>query len=184
MTDTDWPEVERITLALCADCLDGKGGECHTPGCALWMCKGPAPGLRDMAIAESAAAAALWEFHGALNDVPGRGNARLRISLHCEEHAELLAELNNLAALEPTEDLRDLVESRKKLARELADVVYVAYGTAHAFDVDLDEALREIHRAAMDKLFPPNGAERVVREDGKICKPPGFVPPDMTAALR
>lgn len=42
--------------------------------------------------------------------------------------------------------------------------------------------LAEIHRAAMSKLNPPGG--RVVREDGKICKPPGFVPPDLSGAVR
>lgn len=32
----------------------------------------------------------------------------------------------------------------------------------------------------MSKLDP---ATMVVREDGKVMKPPGFVPPDMSAAL-
>lgn len=64
------------------------------------------------------------------------------------------------------------------LARELADVVYVAYTTAWAHGIDLDAALDEIHRAAMSKM-----EANVRREDGKIVKHPGFVPPDMTAAV-
>jgi hypothetical protein len=81
---------------------------------------------------------------------------------------------------EPTRALEEDVD-RAKLARELADVVYISYGTAHAFAIDLDAALREIHRAAMRKLDP---ATMVVREDGKVMKPPGFVPPDMSQAVR
>lgn len=42
MSDTTtWPSLVRVTIVLCADCLAGMGGECHTPGCALWMNRGP-----------------------------------------------------------------------------------------------------------------------------------------------
>jgi hypothetical protein len=36
-----WPALRRVTLVLCADCLGGSGGECHTPGCALWFNRAP-----------------------------------------------------------------------------------------------------------------------------------------------
>lgn len=36
-----------VTLRLCAMCLDGKGGECHSPGCALWINRAPDLPLRD-----------------------------------------------------------------------------------------------------------------------------------------
>lgn len=26
---------------LCQRCIDGAGGECHTPGCGLWMNRAP-----------------------------------------------------------------------------------------------------------------------------------------------
>lgn len=109
----------------------------------------------------------LTAFHDALRDEPGRGNAPLRITLHEEEHKEL------------AEALRE--GDRAHIARELADVVYIAYGTAHAFAIDLDAAVTEVHRAAMSKLVGPGLP--LVREDGKILKPPGFVAPDMTEAL-
>jgi hypothetical protein len=38
---TTWPSLVRVTLVLCGDCLAGVGGECHTPGCALWMNRAP-----------------------------------------------------------------------------------------------------------------------------------------------
>jgi hypothetical protein len=35
------PYLTEVTLTLCSLCLDGRGGECHTPGCALWMNRAP-----------------------------------------------------------------------------------------------------------------------------------------------
>lgn len=67
-----------------------------------------------------------------------------------------------------------------EIARELADVVYVAYGTAVTYGIDLDPVLAEIHRANMSKLGP-DGVP-VVR-DGKVVKPPSFRPPDVAAVL-
>ena len=125
----------------------------------------------------------LDEFHDALGDERGRGNAQLRVALHTEEHKELIEALG---------DCREGVSfspgvsayARRQLARELADVIYVAYGTAHAFAIDLDAALREVHRAAMSKIVRANGEPPVIRADGKVLKPPEFVPPDMTEATR
>jgi len=42
MTDSTNPdELQRCSIYLCSRCLDGEGGECHTPGCALWMNRAP-----------------------------------------------------------------------------------------------------------------------------------------------
>lgn len=122
--------------------------------------------------AVSEAARMLAEFHEHPNALgEGTNTQALRVTLHEEEHEELLHELRAPERGEPY----DLGQ----IAREIADVVYVAYGSAWAFGIDLDAALREIHRAAMDKM---NAGLR--REDGKILKPPGFVAPDMTEAVR
>ena len=29
--------LKTIKITICQDCLDGKGQECHTPGCALFL---------------------------------------------------------------------------------------------------------------------------------------------------
>lgn len=105
----------------------------------------------------------LAEFHSAVAH-PDTDVLWLRRTLHDEEHAELVEALNS--------------HQRQAIARELADVVYVAYGTAHAFAIDLDAALREVHRANMEKAV-----HGLRREDGKVIKPPGFRPPDMTEAV-
>lgn len=129
---------------------------------------------RDAAVGQAVEAATrpttkdmLREYHGHPH-ADGRTNGKaLRCRLHREEHRELEDELDTYGTYD-----------QAKIARELADVVYVAYGTALVFGIDLDVALAEIHRCAMVKL-----EANVRREDGKIVKPPGFVPPDMTAAL-
>jgi predicted HAD superfamily Cof-like phosphohydrolase len=119
----------------------------------------------------SFAVEALAEFHAHPNSLgEGTNTQALRRTLHEEEHAELMTELDAATAGEG-----DL----KQIARELADVLYISYGTAWAFGIDLDAAFAEVHRAAMDKM-----RAGLRREDGKILKPPGFRPPDMTEAVR
>ncbi|MCU1500567.1 MAG: hypothetical protein JWM47_4520 [Acidimicrobiales bacterium] len=39
-------KLTSVNLTLCSRCLDGAGGECHTPGCALWMTTAPDVPLR------------------------------------------------------------------------------------------------------------------------------------------
>lgn len=111
----------------------------------------------------------LWEFHAAIGDEPGRAKEgtvekSLRMNLFIEEGRELIKELERYPV------------DTKKILHELADVVVVCYGTAHAFDLDLDAALDEVHRANMEKVKPPDGSEPIRREDGKILKPDGFRP--------
>lgn len=111
----------------------------------------------------------LNEFHKRLGDERGRGGRLLRKQLHLEEAGELDAILS--------------VErvNRKLLAHELADNIYVCYGTAHAFNIDIDLALYEIHRANMSKV---SRFDVRISRTGKVLKPAGFVPADMADATR
>jgi predicted HAD superfamily Cof-like phosphohydrolase len=68
-----------------------------------------------------------------------------------------------------------------EIARELADVVYVAYGTAVSYGIDLDAVLAEVHRANMSKIGPSG---RPVIRSGKVQKGEWFRPPDVAAVLR
>jgi predicted HAD superfamily Cof-like phosphohydrolase/ADP-ribose pyrophosphatase YjhB (NUDIX family) len=67
------------------------------------------------------------------------------------------------------------------IADALADIVYVAYGTALTYGVDLDSVLAEVHRANMSKLGTDGRPVR--REDGKVLKSDRYTPPDVTAVL-
>ncbi|MFJ8106663.1 MazG nucleotide pyrophosphohydrolase domain-containing protein [Streptomyces sp. NPDC096132] len=69
-----------------------------------------------------------------------------------------------------------------RLAHELADVVYVAYGTALVHGIDLDAVISEIHRSNMTKLGPDGQVAR--RADGKVLKGQHYEAPDVSAVLR
>ena len=67
------------------------------------------------------------------------------------------------------------------IADGLADIVYVAYGAAVTYGIDLDAALAEVHRANMSKL---DGSGRpVLRDDGKVAKSDRYRPPDLAGVL-
>ena len=69
-----------------------------------------------------------------------------------------------------------------RLAHELADVVYVAYGTALVHGIDLDAVIAEVHRSNMTKLGP--GGHITRRPDGKVLKGDHYEAPDVAAILR
>ncbi|MFJ8613637.1 MazG nucleotide pyrophosphohydrolase domain-containing protein [Streptomyces sp. NPDC093675] len=69
-----------------------------------------------------------------------------------------------------------------RLAHELADLVYVVYGTALVHGIDLDAVIAEIHRANMTKIGPNGTVSR--RADGKVLKGDHYRAPDVTAILR
>lgn len=115
-------------------------------------------------------AARVAEFHQAFGQEFGEGDVRDsddRIRLHREETRELIEAL----------EAGDLIGA----ARELADVVYVAYGTAYSLGLPLDALLAELHRANMSKAGPDGRI--VVDEHGKAIKGPGFRAPDVAWVL-
>lgn len=63
------------------------------------------------------------------------------------------------------------------MADALADLIYVAIGTAITYGIDLRPVWEEVHRTNMAKT----GGGR--RRDGKVLKPEGWQPPDISAAL-
>ena len=52
------------------------------------------------------------------------------------------------------------------IADALADIVYVVYGTALTYGLDLDAVLREVHRSNMSKLG--SDGKPLIRDDGKV----------------
>lgn len=59
----------------------------------------------------------------------------------------------------------------------LGDLVYVTIRAALIFGVDLRPVFTEIHRSNMAKV----GGH--LRPDGKVMKPPGWIPPDIRGCL-
>jgi predicted HAD superfamily Cof-like phosphohydrolase len=93
--------------------------------------------------------------------------ARLRVRLLREEVEEFAA----------ATERRNLVG----IADALADIVYVAYGSAVTYGINLDAVLSEVHRANMSKL--DEQGRPVLREDGKVLKSARYCPPDVPTVL-
>ena len=66
------------------------------------------------------------------------------------------------------------------VADALADIIYIACGTAVSYGIPLDKIFEEVHRSNMSKLVE---GKVVRREDGKILKPEGWTGPDVKGIL-
>src|SRR5882757_3370697 len=80
------------------------------------------------------------------------------------------SDLRTRLLAEEVQEYYDAVEAGDvvAVADGLADIVYVAYGTALNHGIDLDAVLVEVHRSNMSKL----GADGrpILRDDGKVIK--------------
>ncbi len=119
----------------------------------------------------------LLEFHRAVGlsapdapTVPDAHTLELRRTLMVEEFNEVMAEFGKVSGAKSVLELSDLLH-------ELADLLYVTYGTFVACGVDANKVFAEVHRANMLKTT----GER--REDGKILKPEGFTPANVRKVL-
>ena len=110
------------------------------------------------------------EFHRAFDivigsspSIPDAATCALRVNLMQEEFDELRAALAQ----------RDV----EAVAKELADLLYVVYGTAVSCGLDMAPVFREVHRSNMSKV----GGHK--RADGKWLKPPGYAPAHLQPIL-
>ncbi len=85
---------------------------------------------------------------------PDEDTKRLRVRLIQEEFDELKAAMaaKDLAAV----------------AKEMADLLYVVYGTAVSYGIDMQPVFQEVHRSNLSKV----GGYK--RPDGKWIKPPTY----------
>jgi predicted HAD superfamily Cof-like phosphohydrolase len=95
------------------------------------------------------------------------GIESLRVSLIREEFNELQEGIRK----------KDLVE----IADALADLLYVVYGTAAAYGIDIDACFAEVHRSNMSKLG--EDGQPIFREDGKVLKSSKYTPPQLGPIL-
>lgn len=120
------------------------------------------------------------EFHkivGASRNIwkPNNELVDFRLDLIAEEFDELTKEFKDFGGwLEKT-----YIENpdKVKVAKELADLLYVVYGTADTFDIDIDRVFEEVHRSNMSKLVD---GKPLKRKDGKVLKGPNYTPPNLS----
>ena len=113
------------------------------------------------------------EFHQAFGqrigekpEFPDDEERKLRVKLLKEEVWEYM----------DGESFNDLVE----VADAIADIIYIACGTAVSYGIPLDSLFAEVHRSNMAKLVD---GKVIRREDGKIQKPADWTAPDVKGVL-
>ena len=99
-------------------------------------------------------------------ELPDEDERKLRVKLLREEFTEYL----------DGESFNDLVE----VADALADIIYIACGTAVSYGIPLDDVFESVHASNMAKLVD---GKVIRRADGKVQKPEGWQPPDIKRIL-
>ena len=67
-----------------------------------------------------------------------------------------------------------------KVADAIADLLYVVYGTAVSYGIDIEPVFAEVHRSNMSKGDP----EIIRAPNGKVLKGANWSPPDIEEKLR
>lgn len=112
------------------------------------------------------------DFHNAMGMTVGKWpptqeEAILRATLIEEEYEEVA---NEMLGYFPEQ------MNKQKIAKELADLLYVVYGTAVSFGIPIDDVFAEVHRSNMSKLVD---GKPLKREDGKVLKGPNYSPANL-----
>ena len=87
--------------------------------------------------------------------------------------------LRNRLIQEEFEELQEAMQDKdlSAMAKELADLLYVVYGTAVSLGIDMEPVFKEVHRSNMSKV----GGYK--REDGKWVKPSTYSPASLDTII-
>lgn len=103
-----------------------------------------------------------------------------------EPSIDVSDELHHLRQRLLDEEVREVAQAVRErdltqIAKELADVVYIACGTALTYGIPFDDVFAEVHRSNMSKIGPEGPVRRA---DGKIMKGPYYSPANVAACLK
>ena len=100
----------------------------------------------------------------------------MQLELIEEEAAEFLE------ATDEYEDAPMDLHKATEVLKELADLVFVCYQFAAAFNLDLDEAMNRIFESNMSKL--DKDGKPIYRDDGKVLKGPNYKAPSLSDLVK
>ena len=85
---------------------------------------------------------------------------------------------------EELEELKKAISEKnvEEVADALTDILYVTYGSGHAFGIDLDKCFNEVQESNMSKL-DTNG-KPIFNEYGKVMKGPNYFKPNLSKFLK
>jgi predicted HAD superfamily Cof-like phosphohydrolase len=137
----------------------------------------------------------LAEFHDKFDrDGKGRHERPISVSLirkrmdlieeEFDEVLEALAYIRSIAVMTFQEN--NIGSDRQpagwaNLAKELADLLYVVYGTAEELGIPLEAVFNEVHRSNMGKVWDDGTVH--YNEISKVLKPDTYTPPDIEKIL-
>lgn len=100
-----------------------------------------------------------------------------RASLIREEYEEVIEALIHLDNTYLGMTSSSLLSATQELAKELADLLYVIYGTAEELGFQLEDIFAKVHESNMSKVWDDGTVH--YNEFGKVLKPPTYSPPDI-----
>ena len=85
---------------------------------------------------------------------------------------------------EEAEELNQAIIAKDKVEMldALVDIIVVTIGAIHSMGADAEGAWNEVMRTNLDKIDKTTGKVRK-REDGKVLKPDGWIPPNLEQFL-
>ena len=84
---------------------------------------------------------------------------------------------------EELEELKQAINQKNltEVADALTDILYVTYGTGHAFGINLDKCFEEVQNSNMSKLG--DDGKPIYSEKGKVLKGPNYFKPNLSNLL-
>ena len=101
-----------------------------------------------------------------------------RINLIYEEYEEVSEAIIHLEDTRLNLTSSSMEEAKEELAKELADLLYVVYGTAEELGIPLQQVFTEVHKSNMSKVWPDGTVKR--NDFGKVLKPDTYTKPDLS----
>ena len=80
---------------------------------------------------------------------------------------------------EELDELKEAIDSKdiKEVADALTDILYVTYGSGHAFGINLDKCFEEVQSSNMSKLG--SDGKPIYNDKGKVMKGPNYFKPNL-----
>ena len=85
---------------------------------------------------------------------------------------------------EELEELRIAIDTKNlvEVADALTDILYVTYGTGHAFGINLDKCFDEVQQSNMSKL--DDHGNPIYNDSGKVMKGSKYFKPDLSKFIK
>ena len=101
------------------------------------------------------------------------------VKIKAEFPEEKIVKLRYNLIKEELSELQNAIKTKdlKEIADALTDILYVTYGTGHAFGIDLDKCFSEVQRSNMSKLG--EDGKPIYNKKGKVMKGPQYFEPNL-----